>query len=377
MLHVFDNPINDPAETVRRALSRALVHYYPVAGRLASKDNTIRLACTGDGVVFVAATAACTLEDARFLQAPLVMPLTDLFLLYGGRCRISDPLMMMQVTEFACGGFVVGVTWNHGVADALGLAQFLQAVGELARGVSPAPSVHPVRHGEHLPEIPQLFTALAPFLAGRKHAGFACTDVTIPWSFINRVKAEFAESERSRCSTFEVVAAAIWRCRTRAINAQAGAPAPLVFSANVRSRVGAREGYYGNCILSQLVTAASGVVLDGDFLKVVKLVKRGKDRIPDTLANGGGELDEELVGALCGYGVLVLSSWSGLGLDKVDLGGGAPARVMAHMEMAVLPSCLTCLPCSPRAGGDGVNLMAFCVREEHADKLRAQLAKLR
>lgn len=38
----------------------------------------------------------------------------------------DDPLLLVQVTEFSCGGFVV--------ADGTGMAQFLQAVGELARG---------------------------------------------------------------------------------------------------------------------------------------------------------------------------------------------------------------------------------------------------
>jgi len=41
--------------------------------------------------------------------------------------------MLVQVTAFSFGGFVVGVTWNHGVGDTMGIAQFLQAVGEMAR----------------------------------------------------------------------------------------------------------------------------------------------------------------------------------------------------------------------------------------------------
>lgn len=59
-------------------------------------------------------------------------------------CRRGDPLLLMQVTEFSCGGFTVAVTWNHAVADGKGMAQFLQAIGELARGM-PAPSVLPRR----------------------------------------------------------------------------------------------------------------------------------------------------------------------------------------------------------------------------------------
>uniref|UniRef100_A0ACD5WU15 Uncharacterized protein n=1 Tax=Avena sativa TaxID=4498 RepID=A0ACD5WU15_AVESA len=365
LLHVFDRPIHEPAETVRHALSRALVHYHPIAGRLSvgtgACDADIHIACTGEGVAFVAATANCTLEDARFLHAPLAIPLADLAV------RTDTYTLYNSISN----------TWNHAVADAFGLAQFLQAVGELARGLSP-PSVVPVRADGSLPEIPQpLSTALAPRLAGRGHTDFAYTDVTIPWSFINRVKAELFQQGQLPCSTFEVVTAAMWQCRTRATTSGAaanpGSPAPLVFPVNVRSRVGAKDGYYGNCITSQLVTATRGAVADGDIVEVVKLVRRGKERIPDTLEGGPLPvvLDEELVGALCGYGVLVLTSWGGIGLEDMDLGGGRPARVIPYMEMTVLPSSVMCPPCSRKEGndgsGDGVNVIAFCVREEHAD----------
>jgi hypothetical protein len=113
-LHVFDQAIHESAETVRRALSRALVHYHPIAGRLTvcteDGDSDFQIACTGEGVAFVAATANCTLEDARFLHTPLALPLADLALRYGGRCRLSDPLLMAQVTEFVCGGYILAVT---------------------------------------------------------------------------------------------------------------------------------------------------------------------------------------------------------------------------------------------------------------------------
>jgi hypothetical protein len=386
-LHVFDRAIHEPSQTVRRALSRALVHYHPIAGRLAASagggDSGFQIACTGEGVVFVAATASCTLEDARFLHTPLAIPLADLAFRYGGRCRLSDPLLMAQVTEFACGGYVLAVTWNHAVADGVGVAQFLQAVGELARGF-PSPSVVPVRYDDgSLPEIPQLANTLAPRLAGCEHVDFAYTDVTIPWSFINRVKAELLRQGQLSCSTFEVVAAAIWQCRTRAITKRAaynaGSPAPLVFTVNVRNRVvGAKDGYYGNCVTSQLITAASGAVADGNIVEVVKLVKRGKEMITSTLEGPVVVPDEELVDALCGYGLLVLTSWGRIGMEDMDLGGGRPARVIANMETTMLPSSVMCPPCSTKDGScDGVNVIAFCIREEHADRFHEELARLR
>ncbi|KAL6839738.1 hypothetical protein ACP4OV_030426 [Aristida adscensionis] len=385
-LLVFDRPIAEPAETIRRALSRALVHYYPVAGRIVGgagdgcDQQEARLACTGEGVAFAAAAASCTLEGARFLHAPPAIPLADLALRYGGRRRPSDPLLLVQVTEFACGGYVVGVTANHGVADAFGVAQLLRAVGELARGL-PSPSVAPVRHDGAFPDIPQLLADVV-----RRHpAGFkpmdelVYSDVTVPWSFIERVKAEFRGRHGGAarpCTVFEVVAAAVWRCRTRAVNAGAGAPAPLVFTANVRRHVGARDGYYGNCILSVPVAATGGAVASGAVVDLVGLIREAKEQIPETLAGGGSPaLEEELVGAMCGYGALYVSTWGGIGMDGVDLGGGGPARVVSSPEQAVAPMCWPCMPCAMN-DGEGSNVLALCVTEEHVERFLAELARL-
>ncbi|TVU07297.1 hypothetical protein EJB05_47347, partial [Eragrostis curvula] len=389
--HVFERQLHEPAETIRRALSEALVHYYPVAGRLAaganSGDQDVHIACTGEGVAFVSATAICTLQEIRFLRTPLVISMDDLVVRYGGPCEPSDPLVTMQVTEFTCGGYVVGVTWNHGIADAFGLAQFLQAVGEMARGL-PSPSVVPVRYDDSFPDIPQLISAmvkrspagLEAFNSMTMRMSFAYCDVTIPWSFINRIKEEFRSrngGRRAACTSFEVVTAAIWQCRTRAINLEPDAPTPIVFSANVRKFVGAKDGYYGNCVISQLVEATSGAVANGAIVDVVSLIKDAKESIPGTLAESREpEVDDELIDALFGYNTLVVTTWGGIGLDKVDFGSGTPARVVPNKEA---PDAAICFPCTPCASSDdnGANVVGFCVTDEHVQEFNAELARLR
>jgi hypothetical protein len=56
-----------------------------------------------------------------------------------------------QVTTFTCGGFVIGLRTNHAVADGTGAAQFLNAVGDLARGL-PEPRVKPVWGRDSFPD---------------------------------------------------------------------------------------------------------------------------------------------------------------------------------------------------------------------------------
>jgi len=88
-LHVFAAPVagsqdhaRSPARAVRDALGKALVDYYPFAGRLvdgAGGPGVSRVECTGEGAWFVEAAAAFSLDDAgRLDQYPYVIPEDDL-----------------------------------------------------------------------------------------------------------------------------------------------------------------------------------------------------------------------------------------------------------------------------------------------------------
>ncbi|TVU17131.1 hypothetical protein EJB05_33147, partial [Eragrostis curvula] len=398
--HVFTHAIHEPAETVRRALSLALVHYFPAAGRLvvvAGDDGgDLRIACTGEGVAFVAASANRSLDDVKLLDPPFgAALLNELAVGLGadgdGLFRPSDPLLLVQVTEFACGGFVVAVTRNHAIADGTGFAQLMQAVGELARG-APRPSVLPVSCGDDddLPELPPSVFAMEKKLLTLEQKDFAYLDITVPSACISRIKAGYFDGD-GPCTVFEAVMAVLWQSRTRAVISDPAAPAPLVFAANVRKLVGAKKGYYGNCITSAVIVPTSGEVANGSIQDVVKLIKRAKRPIPlqfrkkkkknnddDDIA--GDEEDEESPGfgdeVMFGYNVLDVTSWRNLGADAVDFGGGRPARVMCVMDRLAVPNCVACLPYCAGKKDDGTNVLARCVREEHVDAFLAEIAKL-
>uniref|UniRef100_A0A0E0KN25 Uncharacterized protein n=1 Tax=Oryza punctata TaxID=4537 RepID=A0A0E0KN25_ORYPU len=381
--HVFNNGIVKPAMTIKSALSQALVYYYPIAGRVitgaANSGNPLRISCAGEGVAFVSATACCALDDFKLFDPPFAALLKELAVEYPTEVE-ADPLLLMQVTEFTCGGFVVGMTWNHVVADGKGIAQFLRAVGELARGL-PRPSVLPVSCGDDtLPELPPLVVAMEKAMLTQESKQFAYLDITIPSSVIRRVKAEFngdvAHSGGEPCTVFEAVAAVLWRSRTRAVlsDSDPNKPAPLVFAANVHKHVGAKDGYYGNCITSQVVAATSGEVANGDVKDVVKLIRRAKEQIPAQFKNGGVAMNgaarmERQLSVLFGYNAFFVASWRNIGFEAVDFGGGRPARVMCHVGPTAVPSCVACLP---RDGG-GASVLLLCVKEEHVDAFLAEL----
>ncbi|KAF7034933.1 hypothetical protein CFC21_045883 [Triticum aestivum] len=375
-LLLFDRSIPQPAETIRTAVSEALAHYRPVAGRLAADadgDGDLLRIEGAAGVPFVAASARCALAD---VAAPLLGSLAVWY--PGGLCRHADPLLLVQVTEFACGGFAVAATWNHVLTDGEGMAQFLGAVGELARGASPAPSVRPLRaDDDSLPRLPQsLVAAQKQALSCVFNRDFALLDFTVPAGLIGRVRADFdaagLDGGKQPCTVFEAVSAVLWQCRTRAavVSVSDEAPVALSFAANVRRLVGARPGYYGNCAVVQSVTSTRGQVANGAVVDVARMIRRAKERIPDLLVPSGTTTEQ---GAMAlPYHTLVLSCWRNLGFETTDFGGGRPARVTWHGEETVVPGCVVCPP-GKDGDKDGVSVMSLCVRPEHADALLAEL----
>ena len=50
-------------EILKAALAKALLHFYPLAGRVAvGEDGRLEIQCTGEGVLFVVARSTCTLD---------------------------------------------------------------------------------------------------------------------------------------------------------------------------------------------------------------------------------------------------------------------------------------------------------------------------
>nr|CAB3483886.1 unnamed protein product [Digitaria exilis] len=368
MLLVFDHPIVNPTETIKTSLSRALAHYPPIAGRLIGDVIT----CTDDGVTFVAASAAkSTLEEAM-----AVLPQTDLAIGYPNpRCHggADEPLLLMQVTEFACGGFVVAVTWNHLLADAAGMAQFVHAVGELARGggISVSPSVR-LWDDVSLPGVPSSAIAAQRSTLDFDPLPLARLDVVVLSTLISRVKAaagEFAGGEPP-CTVFEAVAAVLWRCRVRAVmSSSAGddSPAPLTIPCNVRKLAGAPVGYYGNCVVMLVVPAAAGVIANSDVGDLVRMIRSAKAKVV--------EGKEEAAPAVW-YEALAVSSWRNMGMEATDMGGGAPVRVTWQPERTMVPACVVCPPRRDGREDGSVDVSSMFVREGHVDAFKDELARM-
>ena len=65
-----DHDQQDPAEVIKEALSKALVYYYPLAGRLKRQqdDGRLKLTCNANGVPFLVASADCSLSSLNYFD---------------------------------------------------------------------------------------------------------------------------------------------------------------------------------------------------------------------------------------------------------------------------------------------------------------------
>uniref|UniRef100_A0A0A9GRP0 Uncharacterized protein n=1 Tax=Arundo donax TaxID=35708 RepID=A0A0A9GRP0_ARUDO len=112
-LHVFSGageggaPPAPPARTLREALGKALVDYYPMAGRFVEEEGEVRVACTAEGAWFVEAAAACSLEEVKHLDHPMLIPKEELLPEPAPDVNPLDVPLMMQV-PIACIYYIYG-----------------------------------------------------------------------------------------------------------------------------------------------------------------------------------------------------------------------------------------------------------------------------
>ncbi|KAG8084757.1 hypothetical protein GUJ93_ZPchr0010g11305 [Zizania palustris] len=293
----------DPAAVLRAALAEALVHYYPLAGRIveASPGRKLLVECTSEGVVFVEADAAAALEELGEVTGPPV-PRHEEFLCepdgaYVAGGVVGRPLLYFQVTRMRCGGFVWGFQICHCMADAAGVVQFLKAVSEFARGVPGAPTVRPVWARELLSARrppPRVITRSHPEYESVPDAGrdkVSPTDALVhqPFFFGRRevaaLRALATPALGARSSRFDLIAAFMWRCRANALQYDDGDVVRVQFVVNARGR-GRNgngppllpEGYYGNAFLFAVAESPAEELRSRPFGHALRLVVAAKAR---------------------------------------------------------------------------------------------------
>ena len=256
---------------------------------------------------------------------------------------------------------MVGLRTNHAVADGTGAAQFLNAVGDLARGL-PEPRVKPVWARDRFPDpdikpgpLPELPVLALDYIV-----------LDFPTGYIDGLKKQYKEHSGKFCSGFDVLTAKLWQCRTRALNLEPNAEVKLCFFASVRHLLKLDRGYYGNSIFPVKMSAPAEKVLGSSIMEVVDMIRQAKDRMAvEFFQFAKEETDQDPFQMTFNYESIYVSDWSKLGFSEVDYGFGPPVFAGPLVNNDFIASVVILKAPLPL---DGTRMLASCVTKEHSEE---------
>lgn len=380
------------AEVLKNALSRALVPFYPMAGRLArDEDGRIEINCNGAGVLFVEAETSSVIDD--FGDFAPTMELKQLIPKVDYTDDISTfPLLVLQVTHFKCGGASLGVGMQHHVADGSSGLHFINSWSDVARGLDiaippfidrtllkardpPTPFHHHIEYQPAPPmKDPKPDTVASPPL---KPAD-SITAVNI--FKINRQQLNVLKSKvKPGYSSYAILAGHVWRCASAARGLAPDQPTKLYCATDGRARLipALPEGYFGNVIFTATPIADAGEIT-GDS---------GLETAADRIQNALKRMDNEYLKSALDYLELQpdlsklvrgahtfrcpnigITSWTRLPIHDADFGWGRPIFMgpggIAYEGLAFM---------LPSTEGDGSLSVAISLQAEHMVKFQKLL----
>ncbi|KAK4270098.1 hypothetical protein QN277_023178 [Acacia crassicarpa] len=333
----------DAATVIRQALSKVLVPYYPMAGRLAiSSEGKYVVNCTGEGVLFVEAEEAnCEIEEIEdLLTKPDPSNLGKLVYPFAvdNTNILEMPLLTVQVTKFKCGGFTLGLFNNHGMQDGMCAMEFVNAWGEIARGLdlknppfldrtilkAREPPLIEFPHNESLDDIQDISDTTKLY----KEEDLICKSLCFDPQKLELLKNKaMQDGLLPRCSTFEALSAFVWRARSEALRMKPNQQTKLIFPVNGRSRFvpPIPEAYFGNATVLQHSLCEAGELLKNPLSFAVGLVQKAIDLVTDRYMRSCIDYFEMTRRGWPSYtATLSITTWTRLSVHTTDFGWGQP-----------------------------------------------------
>ncbi|CAN8257643.1 unnamed protein product [Cochlearia groenlandica] len=274
-------------ETLKISLSRALFHFYPMAGRLRwIPRGRLEVDCNAEGVTFIEAESEGYLSDFKdFSPSPefeKLIPQVN----YKNPIE-TVPLFLAQVTKFKCGGLSLSVNVSHAVVDGQSALHFMSEWARIARGetLETAPFLdrkilwagEPLPPFDTQPRFDHKEFEQPPFLIGetdnveerKKKTIVAMLKLTKTQLDMLRRKvntSEYADPTRG-FTRYETVTAHVWRCACKARGHASEQPTALGICVDTRSRVQPPlpRGYFGNATLDVVASSTSGELTSNEL----------------------------------------------------------------------------------------------------------------
>ncbi|KAG4140430.1 hypothetical protein ERO13_D06G018100v2 [Gossypium hirsutum] len=271
--------INKVLGRLKKSISIALLHFYPLAGRLATKieqnpkSYLVFVDCNNSpGAKFIHAAVDMSVSD---IVSPTYVPLVvqsffdhDRAINYDGHTK---PLLSIQVTELVDGVFI-GCSMNHAVADGTTFCHFINTLSEIfqAQGDNIKISRPPVLErwcpeGNNGPLLTLPFSHQDEFITRLETPHVLERIFHFSAESIAKLKKKAnVESNTTEISSFQALSAFVWLSLTKARRFPCETVTACTLAMNNRSRLEPplSPNYFGNSFQTETVMTAAGELLE-------------------------------------------------------------------------------------------------------------------
>ncbi|XP_078170029.1 putrescine hydroxycinnamoyltransferase 1-like [Carex rostrata] len=336
-----------PIKAFKAGLAKALVVFYPLAGRLSRNPETgrIEIDCTGQGVNFMTADSDATLDDFKDFT-----PSTEMRKKLVPVIDSAEPpcaIMAVQMTRLRCGGIVLGFAIHHYAIDGRSASLFIKTLSSLTRGDSgtiPAPFFdHTILRARSPPSVSFDHSDYSPNVYQSKGLSNAssqgiCSNFKLTKDQIHSLKI-VAGGER--VSTFRAVVSLLWKCTCIARGLASDVETQLILPVDLRDRFKPPlpANYFGNPTLRAVAVTKVGDLVSNTLEFGANLIQKTVDSITDDF--GRSLIDHleltdlealcKMRGAMSNTSLMAIS-WLSFPVYDADFGWGQP-MVMARAEL--------------------------------------------
>ncbi|WJX31788.1 shikimate O-hydroxycinnamoyltransferase [Trifolium repens] len=371
-------------ETLKNSLSKILVHYYPIAGRVCYTEGArLEVDLNAKGAILLEAETTNTIHDYGDFSpsdsTKELLPIID----YNQPIE-EIPIFIVQLTRFQNNeGLAIGIAFNHLLCDGLGAIKFITSWAKVARGETLEANELPFldrtllkfSHTPSEPHFEHFELKPLPLILGRNDTSeerkkkTSATMLKLSSEQVDKLKKKANEDDvlvmkkkGSRpYSRYEAIGAHIWRSASKARELDENQESVVRFNADIRTRLvpplpmnyfgnaltqTATKGYIGEITskplgyVAQKIREATELVSD-EFIRSQIDVIRSFENLDDArklFLNSEGE-----IAPYFGNPNFQLTSWMSMPIYEADFGWGKPfyvglAYVSPHDRALILLS---------------------------------------